>query len=176
MDVTQLENNNDIRSYQIKSWLLNNDNDNDNDDDDDNNNIHPRCSKLRLNHLVFADDLMLFCKGEMSSISTLTHVVDLFSSSFGLFSNNNKFGIYLAGVDNEFRAQAASILDFSFEWLPLKYLGMPLTSKRYIATNCEYIWWTKWQLEFARGMQESSVIRIRFSWAYLKLEQDSDSP
>ena len=24
--------------------------------------FHPRCSKLKLNHLVFVDDLMLFCK------------------------------------------------------------------------------------------------------------------
>ena len=28
-------------------------------------NFHPRCSKIKLNHLIFADDLMLFCKGNM---------------------------------------------------------------------------------------------------------------
>ena len=30
--------------------------------------FHPRCSKLNLNHLVFADNLMLFCKEDMQSI------------------------------------------------------------------------------------------------------------
>ena len=33
--------------------------------------FHPRCSTLKLNHLVFANDLILFCKGDTQSIQTL---------------------------------------------------------------------------------------------------------
>ena len=87
--------------------------------DAENFNYHPRCSKLKLNHLTFADDLMIFCKGDMHSIKTLIQGVDFFSSSFGLSANNVKSGIYLAGVSNEFREYAASILDFTFERLPV---------------------------------------------------------
>ena len=81
--------------------------------------FHPRCSKLRLNHLTFAGDLMVFCKGDMPSITTLIQGMESFSSSSGLFANNTKSGIYLAGVSDEFREFAANNLDFSFESLPV---------------------------------------------------------
>ena len=65
--------------------------------------FHPRCSRLKLNHLAFADDLMMFCKGDLQSISILIKTVDYFSSCFGLKANSSKSDIYLAGVSNEFR-------------------------------------------------------------------------
>ena len=101
--------------------------------------FHPRCSKLKLNHLVFADDLMLFYKGDMQSIKTLCQGVQLFSSSSSLEANYSKLGIYLAGVTDHFRMYAASTLDFTFESLPVKYLGMSLTFKRYTTADCEYL-------------------------------------
>ena len=57
--------------------------------------------------------------------------MELFSSSSGLEANNSKLGIYLVGVNDNFRMLAARTLEFTFESLPVKYLGMPLTSKRY---------------------------------------------
>ena len=78
-------------------------------------NFHPRCSK------------------------TLIQGVESFSSSSGLFSNNIKSKIYLVGVSDEFREFAANNLDLSFKSLPVKYLGMPLTSKHYSAADCEYL-------------------------------------
>lgn len=62
----------------------------------------PRCSRMKLNHLVFADDLMLFCKGDMQSIKVLLQGMEVFSASSGLCANNAKSGIFLAGVDQEF--------------------------------------------------------------------------
>ena len=61
------------------------------------------------------------------------------SSSSGLETNYFKSGIYLGGVSDNFRMHAASTLDFTFVSLPVKYLGMPLTSKRYTAADCEYL-------------------------------------
>ena len=91
--------------------------------------FHPRCSKIKLNHLAFADDLMLFCKGDLQSISILIKTVDYFSSCSRLKANNSKSGIYLAGVSNEFKAQAEQTIDYSFESFLIKYIRMPLTSK-----------------------------------------------
>ena len=65
--------------------------------------------------------------------------METFSSSSGLKANNNKPAIYLAGVSDSVRSHAASTLDFAFESLPVKYLGMPLTSKRYTAADCVYL-------------------------------------
>lgn len=101
--------------------------------------FHPRCNKMKLNHLVFADDLMLFCKGDMQFIMTLKQGVDIFSSSLGLCANNSNSGIYLAGVDLEFRNKAAQTLDFTFESLLVRYLGMPFTSKRYTTADYAYL-------------------------------------
>lgn len=101
--------------------------------------FHLRCVNMKLNHLAFAYDLMMFCKGDMQSIMILRQGLEFFSGSSGLFANNSKSGIYLAGVSEEFKEQAASVLDFTFEILLVKYLGMPLTSKRYTAADCEYL-------------------------------------
>lgn len=82
---------------------------------------------------------MMFCKGDMQSILILNQGVDVFSASSRLCTINTKSGIYLAEVDNEFRHQVAQTLDFTFENFPVRYLGMPLTSKRYTATDSDYL-------------------------------------
>lgn len=69
--------------------------------------FHPRCLKMKLNHLVFADDLMMFYKGDLHSIMILKRGVETFSDSSGLCANNSKSGIYRAGVNQEFRNQTA---------------------------------------------------------------------
>ena len=101
--------------------------------------FHPWCLRMKLNHLIFVDDLMLFCKGDMKSIMILKQGVETFSASSSLCANTSKSGIYLAGVDQEFRNHAAQSLEFTFENLPLHYLGMPLTSKWYTVAYCEYL-------------------------------------
>ena len=101
--------------------------------------FHPRCRKLKLNHPTFANNLMLLSKGDLQSISILIKTVNYFSSCFGVKAKNSKSGIYLVRVSNEFKDQSEQTIDYSFESLPIKYLGMPLTSKRYSATDCEYL-------------------------------------
>ena len=60
--------------------------------------FHTRCRSTKLYHLCFADDLMLFCKGELSLIQTLCHCLQVFSQSSGFQANFSKFAIYLAGI------------------------------------------------------------------------------
>lgn len=42
---------------------------------------HPRCSKLGITHLCFADDLLLFVRGELQSVQRLYHCFWTFSST-----------------------------------------------------------------------------------------------
>ena len=98
---------------------------------------------MKLSHLAFADDLMMFCKGDMQFIMILRQVLEIFSSSSGLFANNSRSGIYLSRISNEFKNHAPSVLDFTFESLPIKYLSLPLTSKQYTAADCENTKWTR---------------------------------
>ena len=43
--------------------------------------FHPRCNKIKLSHLCFADDLMLFSKGDLSSIQIIYKGLDVFARS-----------------------------------------------------------------------------------------------
>ena len=52
--------------------------------------FHPRCRKLRLTHLCFVDDLMLFCKGDTSSVRLLYQCIHFFSRTSGLQANSSK--------------------------------------------------------------------------------------
>ena len=40
--------------------------------------FHPRCNRLKLNHLCFADDLMIFCRGDLASIRILLAQLEIF--------------------------------------------------------------------------------------------------
>lgn len=63
-------------------------------------NYHSKCKKLRLNHLIFADDLMLMCKGDSTSIQVLVESIDTFSKASGLNANSIKSALFLAGLCN----------------------------------------------------------------------------
>ena len=60
--------------------------------------FHPRCKNLKLNHLCFVDDLMLFCRGEAKSVAILCECLEVHVASFGLSSNASMSAIYLAGI------------------------------------------------------------------------------
>lgn len=61
-------------------------------------NFHPKCAKLQLIQLRFADDLLLFCKGDIISATTLYDCFLSFSQASGLIANQNKSCVYLGGV------------------------------------------------------------------------------
>ncbi|XP_074315264.1 uncharacterized protein LOC141651449 [Silene latifolia] len=60
--------------------------------------FHPLCKSLRLNHLMFADDLLLFCKDEVKSICIIMELFKRFSTASGLCINNEKSDFYSNGM------------------------------------------------------------------------------
>ncbi|XP_048497996.1 uncharacterized protein LOC125496545 [Beta vulgaris subsp. vulgaris] len=56
--------------------------------------FHPGCKTLGINHLYFADDLILFSRRDYISINIILQGVELFAAHTGLRANNNKFEIY----------------------------------------------------------------------------------
>ncbi|XP_074283310.1 uncharacterized protein LOC141607861 [Silene latifolia] len=59
---------------------------------------HPLCSKLKLSHLMFADDLLLFSKGDTASIMVLLRAFATFSRAYGLQMSPSKTNAYFNGV------------------------------------------------------------------------------
>lgn len=49
--------------------------------------FHPRCSKVQLSHLCFADDLLLFARGDLKSIEAISQCLLLFSKASGSEAN-----------------------------------------------------------------------------------------
>ncbi|XP_060188966.1 uncharacterized protein LOC132617915 [Lycium barbarum] len=62
-------------------------------------NYHPRCEKLRIVQLGFADDLLLFCRGNLWSIQLLYKCFKQFSQASGLMVNKSKSSVFFGGVD-----------------------------------------------------------------------------
>ncbi|KAH0709160.1 hypothetical protein KY284_010587, partial [Solanum tuberosum] len=75
--------------------------------------LHPMYKKLQLTHLFFVDDLMIFCKGNVSSVSRLMEALAHFNVATGLEANLDKSSIFLAGVDEDTRRKILTITQFS---------------------------------------------------------------
>ena len=85
--------------------------------------FHPRCKKLNLTHVCFADDLLLFTRGDLSSVRAIYEAFTLFSSASGLKANMSKSSIYFGGVDITTQSDILDAFQFSIGTLPFKYLG-----------------------------------------------------
>lgn len=56
--------------------------------------FHPNCGRLKLIQPSFADELLLFCKGEVSSIKHLFNQFQMFSKTSLLITNWSKSSVY----------------------------------------------------------------------------------
>ncbi|CAH9079933.1 unnamed protein product, partial [Cuscuta epithymum] len=61
-------------------------------------NFHPQCSSLGITHLAYADDLMLFSRGDTFSIRILVDALKEFGDVSGLRVNHDKSNIFVGGV------------------------------------------------------------------------------
>ncbi|XP_070019827.1 secreted RxLR effector protein 78-like [Nicotiana sylvestris] len=61
-------------------------------------NYHPKCAKMKIVQLSFADDLLLFCRGDTISVQLLYQCFQEFSKASGLVANTNKSSIFFGGV------------------------------------------------------------------------------
>lgn len=61
--------------------------------------FHLKCKRTLTIELLFANDLLIFYKGAVGSVSAIKEQLDKFSTSSGLQPNRGKSAIYLCGVD-----------------------------------------------------------------------------
>ncbi|XP_019230433.1 PREDICTED: uncharacterized protein LOC109211357 [Nicotiana attenuata] len=99
--------------------------------------FHPTCARVRLIQLGFADDLLLFCKGDVQSVKALHNQFLIFSIASGLVANTSKSSVYFGGVDNRTQQVIMNLLGYTKCDLPFRYLGVPLSTKRLTAVQCE---------------------------------------
>ncbi|VFQ93025.1 unnamed protein product, partial [Cuscuta campestris] len=92
--------------------------------------FHNRCSKLGITHVTFADDVMMFCRGNVDSVNVLAKAINIFSQVSGLHVNPLKSNIFLAGEIKDRTEDILALVPFPQGKLPVRYLGLPLTSQR----------------------------------------------
>ncbi|XP_074314953.1 uncharacterized protein LOC141651130 [Silene latifolia] len=97
---------------------------------------HPLCKPLKLTHLMFADDLLLFCKGDAQSIMTILRTFSTFSKSSGLNMSKGKSNAYFNGVPEELKNDILKVSGLVQGTLPFKYLGVPIKTTRLNAQDC----------------------------------------
>ncbi|XP_074313550.1 uncharacterized protein LOC141648729 [Silene latifolia] len=123
---------------------------------------HPKCAKIKLNHLIFVDDLTIFVRGDVPSVKAVAQTLDKFGSVSRLLANPDKTDIYFDGVHKDVKAmikQTTSYFEGSF---PFRYLGLPLYDSKlsmpmYNALLCKVQQavnhWTNHLLSYAGRLQ-----------------------
>lgn len=91
---------------------------------------HPSCLDPLVTHLSFADDLHIFFDGTSSSFRGILAVLRDFQRTTALALNLRKTCVFVNGDDNEVSSNMASEFGISRGSLPVKYLGLPLLSRK----------------------------------------------
>ncbi|CAH9089943.1 unnamed protein product [Cuscuta europaea] len=97
--------------------------------------FHPKCGSLKISHIAYADDLMLFSRGDYPSIKILIDSLEEFGNISGLRVNYDKSNIFLGGMAIYELDNILSLVDFKAGSFPVKYLGVPLAPLKISVTH-----------------------------------------
>ena len=80
---------------------------------------------LKISHLLFADDTLIFCEANPDSLTYLRVMLTCFEATSGLRVNLGKSELVQVG-EMPHLEELADILGCKTATLPMKYLGLPL--------------------------------------------------
>ncbi|GKC71589.1 hypothetical protein Tco_1117472, partial [Tanacetum coccineum] len=95
--------------------------------------------EIRLTHLCFADDLLIFCNGDSSSVTVLKNALSEFGGLSGLLPNLSISKVFFGNVRDVSNLRILNIMPFREGSLPVRYLGVPLISKRLYIKDCQLL-------------------------------------
>lgn len=100
-------------------------------------NYHLNCSSTRLTHLCFAGDLLIFMDGSLESVQAVLQVLREFQRRSGLAVSVHKTSFYASGLSQEETDLIQFTTGMPMGSLPVRYLGVPLCTKKLNLLNCE---------------------------------------
>ncbi|XP_059442158.1 uncharacterized protein LOC132174537 [Corylus avellana] len=98
--------------------------------------FHPNCLKMKLTHLCFADDLLIFSEASVSSVKVIKAALVEFEELSGLKANPSKSSFYCSGISDRVKNKLLTDLQMKEGNLPVRYLGVPLISSRLSSADC----------------------------------------
>jgi len=137
---------------------------------------HPKCSVIKLSHLCFADDLLIFSAATLASARCCIGALAEFEALLGLKANPSKSSVFLAGVTFAAKQNLFELLHIPERVLPVRYLSVSLISKRLSAADCDSLIskissridsWLVRKLSFAGRLQllSSVLVSLQMFWA-----------
>ncbi|GJW50507.1 RNA-directed DNA polymerase, eukaryota, reverse transcriptase zinc-binding domain protein, partial [Tanacetum coccineum] len=137
---------------------------------------HWGCKELKITHILFADDLLLLCHGDMKSASVLRRALDESTLASGLYPSMEKSTVYFGNVSNDIRYEILMVMPFKERTFPVTYLGVPLVAKKLCIKDCEILIdnvkkrlddWKNEFLTFASRLQliASVLCSLQLYWA-----------
>lgn len=98
---------------------------------------HHKCVESKLTHLCFADDLLIFTEGSLGSVKGVLDIVRSFESKSGLALSITKTNFFTSGLPSDEIEQIKTETGLSHASLPIRYLGIPLVTKKLTMSDCE---------------------------------------
>jgi hypothetical protein len=77
-------------------------------------------------HSLYADDILIFCKGTLSGLRVLKNLFQSYASESGQVINNSKSTIFSGSISSGGLDLIVQLLNFNLGSLPFSYLGVPM--------------------------------------------------
>ncbi|XP_055830987.1 uncharacterized protein LOC129900029 [Solanum dulcamara] len=100
---------------------------------------HTKCKAMQLNHLCFADDMLVFSKVEYQDVMLMLRGLEAFSEASGLKTNAAKSNIFSTNTEKQTLGDLCEVTGYTKVKLPFRYLGVPVSAKRLSSGDCEIL-------------------------------------
>lgn len=100
---------------------------------------HHKCRDAKLTHLSFADDLLIFTDGSLASVQAVLQILKEFEQRSGLAVSVQKSSFFASGLSQVEIDTIQLSIGMPHMSLPMRYLGVPLSSKKPSPTHCEVL-------------------------------------
>ena len=98
---------------------------------------HSNCKSMKMTHLSFADDLLIFIDGSLHSVQQVLQVLKEFEKRSGLAISMQKTSFYASGMTDQEVDTIQASTGMICGTLPVRYLGVPLNSRKLNLVTCE---------------------------------------